>query len=372
MSESLFWTVELTKGNPESTWPASTPDDEAAEAATYVLEVERACLGSSAKQNDLNIVSVSTVAQDGETNNVTPIARLKVGGKEQCRIGLQFSSNVTFKLTSGNGPVHLMGLHETEYDDENDIDDMEAYDDSEEEDDSEEDSEEGDALAAMPRVAAKKRPATSGAPPAKKQARGISMPMDDEDDSEDDDDSDDDELSLMAKKGLLAAVGDDDDDSDEDDDDYDEDDDDEDDDEDDDDDDEEEEDDDDEDMEVPQLVPAKGKAAAPQQQKNGKPQQGKAQQGKPQQGKAQQGKPQQGKAQQGKAQQGKPQQEAKPQTPQKGKEQPSIDAIRQKLTTSPNLPKKPEKFNNYIKNTYKVTDQKVISDLWQHVQKSRK
>jgi len=42
------------------------------------------------------------------------------------------------------------------------------------------------------------------------------------------------------------------------------------------------------------------------------------------------------------------------------------------LLKSPNLPKKYEKFSNFLKNNMKVTDAKSQKELWEFVQKNKK
>merc|ERR1712212_1444982 len=57
----------------------------------------------------------------------------------------------------------------------------------------------------------------------------------------------------------------------------------------------------------------------------------------------------------------------KPTTPKRTPEE-----LKTFLLKSPNLPKKYEKFSNFLKNNMKVTDPKSQKELWEYVQKNKK
>lgn len=59
-------------------------------------------------------------------------------------------------------------------------------------------------------------------------------------------------------------------------------------------------------------------------------------------------------------------------TPGQGGPKKDITEIKAILAKSPNLPKKMDKFKNFLKNNYKVTEEKEISELWSHVESKRK
>lgn len=51
---------------------------------------------------------------------------------------------------------------------------------------------------------------------------------------------------------------------------------------------------------------------------------------------------------------------------------PDTEQVKARLMQSPNVPKRKEKFHNFVKNTYKVQDEKMRSELWDWWQKHKK
>jgi hypothetical protein len=49
----------------------------------------------------------------------------------------------------------------------------------------------------------------------------------------------------------------------------------------------------------------------------------------------------------------------------------NMEDMKEKLKKTPNLPKKLDKFNSYVQQNFKVTDDKVKKRLWEFAQKVR-
>ncbi len=49
----------------------------------------------------------------------------------------------------------------------------------------------------------------------------------------------------------------------------------------------------------------------------------------------------------------------------------SVPEILKKVLASPNRPKKQDKFVNYVKNTFKITDDAVVEQVWNSYKKSQ-
>jgi len=383
-----FWGITLSKEKKTHTWnPAATEED-----VEHKIQVTQACLGLKAKEGERNVVEVTT--EDDEGNKMScSIVSLRVGFVECMHLELGFTNPVKFMLREGNGPISLCGVHlsalpldldeEDEDEDtsedeevprlvqpkkpakakvkENPVEKVEVVENKEvvaeeaapvappvEEKKADAAAEEKNGKKRVlpeeekEEVAAKKKKpevAVAEAKAATAEAKAAEEEEEDEDDDEDDvEDVDMDDL--------------DDDDDDEDDDDDDEDDDEDDDDEMESDEDEEEEEEDEEEEETPKPK----KKPAPKI--NGHP----------------------------------PKKDTKPTTPAakqipkavtpKTKDTPAKkdtttpkktpDELRTFLLKSPNLPKKYEKFSNFLKNNMKVTDSSTQKELWEFVQKNKK
>lgn len=74
------------------------------------LLIKNMLLGAEAKADECNVIEAQAPSANGEVVKI-PIAVLKVGENRSMNPLLEFPDGpVTFKLTSGTGPVHLHGL----------------------------------------------------------------------------------------------------------------------------------------------------------------------------------------------------------------------------------------------------------------------
>uniref|UniRef100_A0A1B6D2K0 Nucleoplasmin core domain-containing protein n=1 Tax=Clastoptera arizonana TaxID=38151 RepID=A0A1B6D2K0_9HEMI len=112
MEEECFWGLTLDKDNKKVTWD---PEDYNCEGSNpdrgeQMLIVRQILLGQSAikSQGELNIIEVDTMGYKSDIK--VPIAILKSGVQNSAFIDLLFPGRpVTFRLTEGNGPVHIQG-----------------------------------------------------------------------------------------------------------------------------------------------------------------------------------------------------------------------------------------------------------------------
>lgn len=318
--ESLedFWGVCLNESNKKVLWNGNdiTELDDGLDQndVEQTLELRQACLGENAKEGERNIVNLT--ADDGSGNELKQsILSMKLGVHEQTQLFLTLFPPITLELVSGKGPVYISGTVTSKLGSESDEDD-------DDEDEGEEEMENTSAslspAVAVTRAVGKKRPADS---PVQKPAKAVKVEKKDDKSSvpakgskskkpsEDEDEDDDDE-------GEEDSEGDD------------------------------EEAESGEEVEI-QAKPAKLKTNASIQKKT------QATPATPKSGGVTAGT---------KEESGKKQ----------GKQEPmSIDDIKDKLLKTPTIPKKVDKFNNYISNSYKITDDKIKKQLWEFVQKNR-
>jgi len=403
-----FWGCTLTKGKKEYSWnPTETEED-----IEHKLQVTSACLGAKAKDGERNLVELTTEDDDGNQTTCSMVS-LRVGGKECLHLELGFNNPTKFTLREGSGPLSICGVHlkagPLDFDDEDSDEDTEDDEDIpnlvepkvskkdnkpiiedtkskieevkpqkpekesipvkvEETTDKKDDKKKGKRPLEEDKTDKKQDKVTSKK--KKVEPELVEEDDDEEEDSEEDDEEEEEEEEEEGDEGdseedeempsLLdgEAVEDEDEESEDEDepegDDVDSDEDDE---EDDEDEDEEEEDEDDEedesDEEEEEQTPVKPPAKKKQPLTNGHTPKNKKEDNKPVQ---------------------KPQSKTPSKTPQKtpAKAKKSTDEIKSMLLKSPNLPKKMDKFENYMKNNMKVTDKKVLAEIWEFVQKNRK
>ncbi|XP_073239557.1 uncharacterized protein [Porites lutea] len=393
MEKEFFWGCELSKEKREYSWDSE--DEELSKAdIEQKLVVSQACLGAKAKSSEKNIVEVTTT--DSSDSSVThTILNLQSGRLDQCRLSLGFPSSVVFKLVEGSGPVHLTGSVYQEL----------FIDQGEGEGDSEDDEEAPNLANSEANLTSKKRPLPSETPtgPPKKLAR-----VEDEDESgEEEEEEDEDESSeepvkmevdkkdkqkktaettpkastnkteekdAKAKKTKKDSVEEDESEEESEEEDEDEDEEEEEEEEDDEsgedeseeDDDEDEEDESEEEDEIADSLVAKKKGGKPEQKKpmtNGVSKPGKKtaeEKEKPPKTAAKQ----QSTTKPG----GKDAKKPAPKTP----ETLSMDQIKEKLKKTPSLPKKVDKFKNYMRSSFKMTDEGTVTKLWDWLQENRK
>jgi len=407
-----FWGITLSKENKIHSW--NPEEDE--EDIEHKIQVTQACLGVKAKEGERNVIEVTTEDDNGKKMSCAVVS-LRVGFTECMHLELGFTNPVKFVLKEGNGPISLCGVHLSalplDFNNENDEDSsdegeevpllvtpadaeesiVEAAEDKKEAAEEEEVAEEKDEVAEEKEEVAeekeevaeekdeitedkkevteekkeeavatesKKRALTEEkedketVAPKKKKEEAKEEEEEDEDDDDDDDDED---------------MEDDDDDDDEDDED----------DEDEDDidmddidsddmdsDDEDDEDDsEDEEEEEEAAKPVKKQPA----KVNGVPLKKDAGKQPPK------AKPTANKENVNTANKvATPKAKNMKDTPKKDSATPkkTPDELKTFLLKSPNLPKKFEKFTNFLKNNVKVTDAKVQKEMWEFVQKNKK
>ncbi|XP_012555099.2 nucleoplasmin-like protein ANO39 isoform X1 [Hydra vulgaris] len=382
-TQEEFWGCVLTKDKKEFTWDPQTDSEADVE---HKLQLSTACLGFKAKENERNLVEVTT--EDNNGKDITcPIVVLRVGGKECVHIDLGFTNKTKFILKEGSGPLALSGVHlqalpldfEDEEDESEDDEVPKLVQSKETKTESKAETKkpvaaDGDKNAVkdakeetkVAETKAIKRPAQdkSSNDAKKKKVEPVvaadneeessdeEMPslLDNEAEEEDDEDSDD---------GDDEPEDGDDVDSDEDEEEEDEEE-----------DDEEEEDEEESEEESPVKINKK----TPQKQQNGKPAQteNKTPSNQKVSDKKTPGKKDAAKTPQGKKEnntQKTPQSKKEAKTPQAKK---TPDEIKQMLLKSPNVPKTFDKFVNFMKNNMKVVDQTTQKEFWDYVQKNKK
>lgn len=107
-------------------------DDVEHNEASSKLIVKRALLGPEAADGEMNVIEAETMSMQEMVK--LPIAVLKVGEERQVNLGeLEFfDPPVTFRLIQGKGPVHILGQH-LQQDEEEHMVDMEEFADQEDE-----------------------------------------------------------------------------------------------------------------------------------------------------------------------------------------------------------------------------------------------
>jgi len=418
-----FWGITLSKENKNHNWnPAEDEED-----IEHKIQVTQACLGVKAKEGERNVIEVTTEDDDGKKMSCAVVS-LRVGATECMHLELGFTNPVKFTLKEGNGPISLCGVHlsalpldfgnEGEEEDSSDeeVDESVFIRQEDEEfpsleevisggcakieeisDDKvelpaqktkklvkEKEKEEKNEVAEEKKEIVKdekekvvevkeKKPIKRPLPEEEKEEKKVIAPKkkkeevvaeeeddddedddDEEDEDEDDDedmdgDEDDDEDDIDMEDMDSDELGSDDDEEDEDDED--------------DEDDDEDEDESEEEEEPPK--PVKKQAA----KVNGVP---------PKKGGKVNGTTTP--APKAKESANKENSTPKPKnkdikaTPKKDSTTPKKNPEEMKtfLLKSPNLPKKFEKFTNFLKNNMKVTDAKTQKDLWEYVQKNKK
>lgn len=285
------------------------PDDDDLE---HQLDLRMVCVDPSTK-DELHMVEVEGQDAEGQKVKAVLVSLKPSTLPSACLGGYTITPPAVFRLKAGSGPIHISGQHLVMMDADQSFDEDDEDDDEEEEEDVK---------------TSKKRPATSPAAKSQKKMKMEVEEDDDDDDEEDDDDDDDDE--------------DDEDEEDEDDD--------------------EADDDEDDEESMEEESPVKAKAApakpTPSKQTPSKPK-APAQNGKS-------SKPNTPAKNQEKTPKGKG--DKSPKTPPTPKGPLSVPEIKAKMMEAVKkgvtLPKAQPKFENFVKHGHKVTEPKVIAELW--------
>ncbi|XP_075229110.1 nucleoplasmin-like protein [Lycorma delicatula] len=113
MTEDYFWGMTLDKAQAAETWDperGTDPNESTGLRGEHTLLVKQIVLGADAKDGEVNVVEVEAMGYRQDMK--FPIAVMKGGGASQSVLDLLFPDPpVTFKLTKGSGPVHLLGNH---------------------------------------------------------------------------------------------------------------------------------------------------------------------------------------------------------------------------------------------------------------------
>lgn len=311
-----FWGVELTGKHRKLQWPRSGEEPEP--DVTVRLELRQACLGAKAKPGERNVVELT--AEDENGQEVThAILSLSVGGTEQSPLFLEVFPPVTFNLASGSGPLHIVGTVHTEFDET-------ASDELDEEDVS---------LSTPELMKNRKRPAES---PPSKAAKTMKLVKENGDEME---------TSVGQENGSEESDDEEESDSEG----------------------EEEDEEEDEEEKVTRKTPVKPTVVSKPKVKSAqKPPKSLAE--RPQFKTPQ---PLKGSKASGKVTLSAP---ATPEQQSKSakkiaKSTMSIEDMKEKLKKTPNLPKKLDKFGNYVQHNFKLTDDKIKKELWEFAQKMR-
>eukprot|EP00062_Callorhinchus_milii_P026804 gi/632989347/ref/XP_007883604.1/ PREDICTED: nucleoplasmin-2 [Callorhinchus milii] len=148
---TVLWTCELN--TQQTTQTFTVPSDGI--SADHQLSLKMVCLGVGAK-DELNVVEI--VPEDASGVSI-PIAALQASSMPMTLLcDLDLTPPVTFRLSSGSGPIHVTGQDVT----------LEDYTWSEEEDEGEVEDEE-EAEEETPPKAAKRPAPTKKAGPSKKK-----------------------------------------------------------------------------------------------------------------------------------------------------------------------------------------------------------
>lgn len=362
-----FWGCTLTKGKNETVWnPVETEED-----VDHKLQVTSACLGPKAKDGERNLVEVTTENDNGDEITCS-IVSLRAGGKECMHLELGFNNPTKFKLREGNGPLSLCGTHlkasNIDMEDDSDLSEDEDIPNLVE-------PKKSKAPAPKPIIEKKtdekpgKRPLEDKkekqTPSKKKKVEPEPKPeKDDEDDDESDEEEEDEESEEEGSDedeempSLLdgEAVEDDDEESEDED--------------------EPEEGDDVDSDEEEEGSEGEEDEEGSEEDEEDEDEDDEEEESEEEKTPAKKTKKEQPSLTNGHAKKDKSKktEEKTPmKTPSKSAgAKKSMDEIKALLLKSPNLPKKFDKFSNYMKNNMKVTDKKTMSDIWEFVQKNRK
>ena len=101
------WGIVLSKDNESVVWPS---EKELSDGTDMRLELSQATLGCDAKVGERNVVELTMVTElDSEDTHTFPIVSLKVDLSEHTLLNLNLNPPVSFKLSSGSGPISIMG-----------------------------------------------------------------------------------------------------------------------------------------------------------------------------------------------------------------------------------------------------------------------
>ncbi|XP_044743148.1 nucleoplasmin-like protein isoform X2 [Chrysoperla carnea] len=111
MADEYFYALTLQGAKASESWDPETKATDDYQGG-HKLVIRQAVLGPEAKEGELNVIQVE--AMTWKDTIKIPVATLKAGagGQSQCLLELTFPDPpVTFSLSQGTGPVHIIGHH---------------------------------------------------------------------------------------------------------------------------------------------------------------------------------------------------------------------------------------------------------------------
>jgi nucleophosmin 3 len=115
MTEDYFWGLTLDSHKKKEVWDPDMksdggPNDSQGLRGEHTLLVKQVVLDADAKEGEVNVVQVEAMGYKSDV--MFPIAVMKGGTNNQAVLDLLFPDPpVTFHLTKGSGPIHLLGNH---------------------------------------------------------------------------------------------------------------------------------------------------------------------------------------------------------------------------------------------------------------------
>lgn len=115
MEKSYFWGMTLDGDHKEKKWEGTTTEStEDGTITTHSLCVRQVVLGADAKEGEHNVIELECTGYEEKKQRI-PIAVMKKGSAYVSSLEVVLEDGVgTFHLTSGSGPIHLSGTHQTE------------------------------------------------------------------------------------------------------------------------------------------------------------------------------------------------------------------------------------------------------------------
>jgi len=101
-----FWGITLSGDQKIHAWNPANDEQE----IEHKIQVTQACLGSKAKDGERNVVEVTTEDDNGRKISCAVVS-LRVGFIECIHLELGFTNAVKFALKEGSGPLSLCGVH---------------------------------------------------------------------------------------------------------------------------------------------------------------------------------------------------------------------------------------------------------------------
>nr|XP_022289645.1 mitotic apparatus protein p62-like isoform X2 [Crassostrea virginica] len=196
-AREYVWACELSKEKPSFVF-SFKEEDEDEDYLIHTLFLKNAVLGSSAVENERNLIQMETKNSDRKDLKA-PIVSLTLGKKDMCALDLSFGEEVTFRLVEGSGPVFLSAQELVEYPEDGNISQEEETEDYTE---TEEDELKGTEEEESPKkeLKGKKRKASASKAKGKAKSEDEDEDMESEEEEDDEEDEEEEEESSPEKK----------------------------------------------------------------------------------------------------------------------------------------------------------------------------